>query len=175
MEPQPVTIRRDDWLLLLDRGWKRASPWSEPPTEAVIGGWMMDEGGKAGPFQPNPAYLPGDEATPTDPTDALLRSIAAGNPVGEELPALIRDSVVEIVCDEQDEPIVDTAPDGVRCVLVATAEAQKVDVEPNRWWPVLGSELPSVVPSGIDILLNPGGPAPFRLAAEVLRNAGRNQ
>ncbi|WP_280249402.1 type VII secretion system-associated protein [Nocardia abscessus] len=173
-EPQPVTIRRDDWLLLLAPGWKPATPWSEPPTEAVVGGWMMDEDGKAGPFQPNPEYLPGDDETPTDPTDALLRSIAAGKPVGEELVELIRDSVVEILCDEQDQPIVDTAPDGVPCVLVATAEAQKVDVGSGHWWPVLGSELPAVIPSGADVLFNPGGPAPFRLVAESLRNSSRN-
>ncbi|MFE7742833.1 type VII secretion system-associated protein [Nocardia sp. NPDC057455] len=117
-------------------GWKPATPWSKPPTEAVVGGWIMVEGGEAGPFQPNPEYLPGDDETPTDPTDALLRSVAAGKPVGDELLAPIRDSVVEIACDEQDQPIVDTAPDGVPCVLVATAEAQKVDVGSDRWWPI---------------------------------------
>ncbi|WP_246350517.1 type VII secretion system-associated protein [Nocardia barduliensis] len=173
MEPQPVTIQRDDWMLLVDPGWKPVNPWSEPPPEAVIGGWMMDENGGAGPFQPNPGYLPGNDDTPTDPTDALLRSVAEGKPVGDELLALIRNSVVEIVCDEQDQPMVDTAPDGVPCVLVVTAEAQKVDVGSGRWWPVLGSKLPAVIPSGTDILLNPGGPAPFRLASEVLRNADR--
>ncbi|WP_245562792.1 type VII secretion system-associated protein [Nocardia araoensis] len=174
MQPQPVTIRSGDWFLLLDPWWKPAAEWSEPPTEAVIGGWMMDEDGKTGPFQPNPEYLPIDDEAPTDPTDALLHSIGEGEPVGDVLLDLLRNSVVEIVCDDQDQPLVDTAPDGLPCVLVATAEVQKVDVGSGHWWPVLGSELPDVIPVGTDILLNPGGRAPLRLSAETLRNADRN-
>jgi hypothetical protein len=142
--------------------------------EVIVGGWMIGESGEVGPFQPNPRYLPGNDETPSDPTDALLRLIAEGEPVGDELVESIRNSVVEILCDEQDAPIVDNAPDGVPCVLVVTAEAQKVDLRSARWWPVLGSELPWIAPSGTDILLNPNGSAPFRLAAGILRNADRN-
>ncbi|MBF6296023.1 type VII secretion system-associated protein [Nocardia amamiensis] len=169
-----MTLRRDDWVVLLGTEWESATPRSEPPLDIIVGGWMVDEEGKAGPFQPNPSYIPADEATPTDPVDTLLRRIAAGEPVGNQLVALIRNSVVEIGCDEQDQPVVDTAPDGVPCVLVATAEVQKLDVIADRWWPVLGSDLPAVVPPGIDILLNANGAAPFRLAADILRNEYRD-
>jgi hypothetical protein len=34
---------------------------------------------------------------------------------------------------------------------------------------VVGGTLPDIVPSGVDILLNAGGPAPLRLFTDALR------
>jgi hypothetical protein len=170
VEPTSLgAIRQDNWFVLLDPAWQPANPQTQAPPEAIVGGWMLDEDGKAGPFQPNPDYVPGDESTPTDPTDAVLRLIAAGQDVRDQLVPTVRDAVLEIAVDDHDQPIVSPAPDGVPCVLVVTASAHKARVDAQNWWPVVGAMLPEIVPDGVDILLNPGGPASFRLSTEALR------
>lgn len=170
VEPTSLgAIRQDNWFVLLDPAWRPANPAAQAPPEAVVGGWMLDEDGKPGPFQPNPDYVPGDESTPTDPADAVLRLLAAGQDVGDQLVPTVRDAVLEIAVDEQDQPIVSAAPDGVPCVLVATAPVHRERVDVRDWWPVVGAKLPEIVPQGMDVLLNPGGPASFRLSTEALR------
>ncbi|WP_062999930.1 hypothetical protein [Nocardia jinanensis] len=65
---------------------------------------------------------------------SVLRRVAAGDQLlGDELVSRIRDSVVEIGCDDHNRPLIGTAPDGVRCVVVATAELQKADVDVPRY------------------------------------------
>ncbi|MGW1741607.1 type VII secretion system-associated protein [Nocardia sp. NPDC001965] len=167
----PRPIRQDNWLLLIDPGWQDDAPDAQPPSEMIVGGWMLDEAGGPGPFQPNPNYVPADDAAPTDPTDAVLRRIAQGDDVGGEIVPTLRDAVVEISCDEYNEPLVGAAPDGVPCVAVATAAVHKRRVDADRWWPVLGSELADIVPANVDILLNPGSPGQFRLHTRALRQA----
>ena len=168
-EPMPGAIRQDDWFVLLDPARKTGS--SDLPPEAIVGGWMVEDDGTVGPFQPNPRYVPGDTSTPTDPIDAILRRIAGGEQLADDLVESIRNAVVEIGCDEQDRPLVGTGPDGTVCAVIATAATQKLDVDVDRWWPVVGSELPNILPPETDILLNPHGMAPFRLATDALRDA----
>lgn len=163
-------VQRNDSFVLLDPSWRPSRSDEQPPPEAVAGRWMLDADGKPGPFQPNPDYLPGDQDTPTDPTDALLRLIMRGENVGEQLIPTVRDSVVEVAVDERDQPLVTPAPDGMLCVLVATSPAHRTGLPPDRWWPVVGSRLPEVVPEDVDILLNADGPAPFRLGTDALRD-----
>ncbi|WP_328387378.1 hypothetical protein [Nocardia sp. NBC_00416] len=57
-----------------------------------------------------------------------------------------------------------SSPDGIGCVVVATAELQKTGIDVDRWRSVHGAELTEVVPTGVEIFLNPVGAAPFRLA-----------
>lgn len=171
-DPTSGAIQRDNWLVLVDPARHEATPEAELPPEVIVGGWMLDESGKPGPFQPNPHYEPADDSSPTDPTDAVLRRAARGDDVGGEIVPTLRDAVVEIGCDERDEPLVGPAPDGVLCVAVVTAAVHKRRVEADRWWPVLGSALADIVPADVDILLNPGGPAQFRLLTRVLRQTG---
>ncbi|MEV5839501.1 hypothetical protein [Nocardia sp. NPDC052112] len=66
----------------------------------MIGGY-----GVPGPFDPNPSYVPADEALPTDPLDAvLMRLVADGDHGGgDEIIAALRDAVVKIGCDDQNE------------------------------------------------------------------------
>lgn len=171
-DPSVGVIRQDNWLMLIDPGWQESAPDAVPPEKMIVGGWMLDEDGDPGPFQPNPNYLPVDDSSPTDPTDAVLRRSARGDDVGDEIIPTLCDAVVEIGCDEYNEPLVGSAPDGVPCVAVVTAAVHKRRVEADRWWPVLGSALPGLVPPGADILLNPGSPAQFRLLTQALRRAG---
>ncbi|WP_433574643.1 type VII secretion system-associated protein [Nocardia brasiliensis] len=164
-QPIPVPVRQGNWFVLLDPSWTG----SDPPAEAIVGGWMVARDGGIGPFQPNPRYVPADESVPTDPIDALLRAAADGAAVGEQLVTTIRASVVLIACDEKNQPIVMHAPDSVPSVLVATAERHTVRPMTDRWWPVVGERLPRFVPHGVDVLLNPSSPARFRLLTEALR------
>ncbi|MFE3445677.1 type VII secretion system-associated protein [Nocardia sp. NPDC059180] len=170
-KPVPGAVRQDNWFVLLDPKWQASSPGEVPPAAVIAGGWLLDEAGETGPFQPNPDYAPRDPSTPTDPTDAVLRLIADGEQLGEQLVQALCDSVVQIACDRNNAPVVGSAPDGLACVFVATAMAHQHGVSADRWWPVVGAELPGIVPAGADILLNPGGPAEFRLVTDALRRA----
>jgi hypothetical protein len=168
----PTTVRRGDWLVLVDPRWQETAPEVMPPSGVILGGWMIGKDGVAGPFEPNPNYVPADETLPTDPIDAVLRRSADGDDIGgEEIIAALRGAVVEIGCDNQNEPLVGPAPDGAPCVAVATAALHKHRVEADRWWPVQGTALPDIVPAGADILLNPGSPAQFRLLTRSLLSA----
>jgi hypothetical protein len=159
-------------LLLIDPSWQANTPAENLPADAIAGGWMLaDDGTTTGPFEPNPDYVPRDPTTPTDPLDTVLRMIADGAELGERIIPTLRDAVVHIGCDEQNQPLIGPAPDGVSCVPVATAEVHKRRVAADRWFPVAGSKLAEIVPHGVDILINPGGPAQFRLATETLRHA----
>ncbi|MET8800069.1 type VII secretion system-associated protein [Nocardia sp. NPDC004568] len=124
-----------------------------------------------GPFRPNPRYRPSGPEVPTDPLDAVLRRVAAGEPLGADLIRMLRDSVVEIGCDGSGRPMLGAAPDGTPCVVVVTAELQKTDVEVDLWSPVHGQALADAVPSGAEVLLNPTGSAPVRLPVESLWTA----
>ncbi|WP_051021559.1 type VII secretion system-associated protein [Nocardia araoensis] len=167
-----TVVRQGDWLVLIEPGRQETVREVMPPAEVILGGWMIGEDGVPGPFEPNPNYVPADEALPTDPIDAVLRRVANGDNIGgDEIIAALRGAVVEIACDDQDEPLVGPAPDGVPCVAVATATIYKHRVEADRWRPVLGTVLPDIVPASTDILLNPGSPTQFRLLTRSLRPA----
>lgn len=159
----------DNWVLLIEPGWQQAHPDEQPPPEAMVGGWLLDRDGNKGPFQPNPEFVPPNGTTPTDPTDAVLRRIAQGAAGMDDLITSLRDGVVEIALTADDEPIVVVSPDDVRCVLVVTAPAHRRQLESERWAAVTGDALADVVPAGLDILLNPAGPAGFRLVTATLR------
>ncbi|MEV6323871.1 type VII secretion system-associated protein [Nocardia sp. NPDC051787] len=168
-EPMRGAIRQNNWFVILDPSWTSVTPWSEPPAEVIVGGWMVDEDGGVGPFQPNPYYIPKDPDAPTDPTDAVLHLIAEGQQLADDLIGRIRDSMLHIACDDKDRPVLSRAPDGAPCVLVVTAERHKQGALVPRWRSVAGAKLPEIIPDGVDILLNPAGPAPFRLVTATLR------
>ncbi|MEV0365465.1 type VII secretion system-associated protein [Nocardia fusca] len=168
VEPPAEAVRNDDWFVLIDPGWDGPDAAGSPPVEAVVGGWELRADGTAGPFRPNPRYCPSGPEVPTDPIDAVLRRIALGERLGAELVRMLRDSVVELGCDESGRPLLGAAPDGTSCVVVVTAELQKEDVEVDRWLPVHGQVLADAVPSGAEILINPAGCAAMRISVESL-------
>lgn len=170
MEPIPGTVRQDNWFVLLDPGWEPDTPLGRVPVHVIVGGWMLDDEGKVGPFQPNPRYVPPDDTTPTDPIDAILRLVVNGENRGHEIIPTLRDTIVQIGCDQDDEPVIAQAPDDMPCVLVVTAEVHKLQLSIPHWWPVVGSRLADIVPDGADILVNPGSSHQFRLVAGTLRD-----
>ncbi|MGA6205987.1 type VII secretion system-associated protein [Nocardia testacea] len=161
--------------MLVDPGWDGAGQTASPPVDVIVGGWELRGDGSTGPFRPNPRYRPSASTVPTDPIDAVLRLLAAGQQRGPDLVDAIRDSIVEIGCDEHGRPLLGTAPDNTPCVVVATAELQKARVDVDRWIPVHGSALTDIIPVGADILLNPAGIAPFRLRTDTLRSAATHE
>lgn len=161
----PGLIRQGDWFVLVDPAWD-TSAQSMLPSDMMVGGWLREDDGTIGPFQPNPGYRPSADTVPTDPIDAVLRRIAAGagDRLGDELTAMVHDAVVAIGCDEAGRPLIGSSPDGIGCVVVATAELQKAGIDVDRWLSVHGAKLVHIVPTGVEIFLNPAGAAPFRLA-----------
>lgn len=167
-EPTPAVARQGDWFVLLDPN-RLPDDRQDPAPEAILGGWMIDGDGNTGPFEPNPTYLPADEVSPTDPTDAVLRLIAAGDDVGDQLVPTFRDAVVELGCDEQGHLVIAAAPDDVPCVLAVTAAVHKRRLDVIGWLRIIGRDLPGIIPAGTDIWINPGSPAQFRLLAAALQ------
>ncbi|MGW4720454.1 type VII secretion system-associated protein [Nocardia sp. NPDC004260] len=171
MDPSSA-VRRGDWFVLFDPTWRGAPDQEPPPVEMMVGGWRLEEDGTLGPFRPNPAYRPQTPDTPSDPLDALLRLVTADEDCGDQIiPALLH-TVVEIACDEHDQPRTAASPDGIPCVVVVTAEIHKQRLASSRWIPVLGSRLSEIIPDGTDMLFNPGSGHPFRLATTAIRAAG---
>lgn len=166
-ESSADVVEQKQRLVLIDPGWDQCDLDRSPPEHLVVGGWDIVDG-VAGPFRPNRGYRPSASNVPTDPIDAILRTIVTGGQLGAELVAAIRNSIVEIGCDEENRPILGAAVDGISCVVVVTAEVQKALIDVDRWIPVRGHILPEIVPPDTDVLLNPEGAAPFRLCTEIL-------
>ncbi|MFE7802585.1 type VII secretion system-associated protein [Nocardia sp. NPDC057440] len=163
-------IRHGESLVLTAPGWEASK---QPPPEAIVGRWIVDQNGNVGPFQPNPDYLPTDDATPTDPLDAILRLIAEGDQqLIDEFVSTLCHSIVEVGCDKHNRPVTSVMPDDTVCIVIVTAQAQKVGVEVDHWWPMVGSDLPEIAPAGTGILFNPNGCTSLCLVADALTLPG---
>ncbi|TDC28499.1 type VII secretion system-associated protein [Micromonospora sp. 15K316] len=173
MSEQDDTGYDRNWMLLLDSDW---SPPPEadravPPVETIVGGWLVEDDGTVGPFEPNPLYLPSGEDAPTGPVDAAAKLVVAGRAEPSLVLLAMRDSLIEVAIDDDDRVIVAPAPDGAPCVLIATGAADQVRVRAPGWRQVSSTELVELLPEGVDVLLNPGGAASMRLFAGALREA----
>lgn len=171
MDPSSA-VRQGDWFVLFDPNWAGDPTQDAPPTEVMVGGWRLEEG-ELGPFRPNPGYRPQTPNTPSDPIDALLRLIAAGEDRGDRIIPTLTHTVVEIACDDQNQPRIALSPDDIPCVVVVTAEIHKQRLTVPRWLSVLGSRLPEIVPDGTDVWFNPSSDHQFRLATTAIRPTGQ--
>lgn len=162
--------RVENWAMMLDPAWQPSDPDEQPPVEAMVGGWRLDENGNAGPFEPNPNYVPSGPDSPTDPADAVLRLVADGKePVDSVLP-VVNDALLEIA-GEDGRPLIGPAPDGAPCVAVVTAPAHRQRVEAPEWYQLTSAQLVEVLPPDVDVLLNPGAHGSMRLLASALRDS----
>ncbi|WP_159851083.1 type VII secretion system-associated protein [Nocardia sp. CY41] len=168
MDPSSA-VRHGDWFVLFDPNWSGDPTRDTPPVEVMVGGWRLEENGTLGPFRPNPGYRPQTPDTSSDPIDALLRLIAAGQDCGDQIVPTLLHTVVEIACDEDNRPRTALSPDDIPCVVVVTAELHKQHLPVPCWVSVLGSRLPEIIPDGTDVWVNPGSDHPFRLAATAIR------
>ncbi|WP_435054921.1 type VII secretion system-associated protein [Micromonospora aurantiaca (nom. illeg.)] len=156
----------DEFLFLLDPQWP-AGEDDEPPFEAVVGVWQVGADGEVGEFRRNPDYRPHFPDSPTDPVDALLRLVAAGAAQPAHLRSVLRASPLHLAVNGDGRPLVVSALGDERCVVVATGEPHREPVPAPGWRLLDLAELAGAAGDG-DVLVNPGGPAPARLAAAFL-------
>jgi hypothetical protein len=158
-------------LFLIDQEWRPSAEQPDPPMEALLGAWLVDDEGQPGKFQPNPVYRPLSPNSPLDPADAVLREMARTGAGVADLLTVLSDATLGIAVDHQGLALVRPAPDDEPCVLVATAFGHRRPEVP-RWVDVTVRELADVLPAeGVDVLLNPGAPTSMRLTADAIRSA----
>ncbi|GAA4531731.1 type VII secretion system-associated protein [Amycolatopsis samaneae] len=157
------------WYLLMDPHWTPEDEGEAPPIEAVAGAWPVEENDEVGLFQPNPDYRPTDETLPTDPVDALLRDLAEGNGEPEHARALLRQSLVFQAMNGDGRPLVMPAPDDTLCVVLATAAPHAERVPAPVWRRVDYAGFVEELADGVDVLVNPEGPAAVRLTGTFVR------
>ncbi|WP_435206584.1 type VII secretion system-associated protein [Micromonospora sp. bgisy143] len=167
--------RQRNWLLLTDARWSApdegtAETTDVPPVEVIVGGWLVEPDGTVGRFTANPLYRPEDPASPTSPVDAAASLVATGRAGVDVVLLALRDSLVDVALDSAGAVIVAPAPDDVPCVLVATGAVDRGRVDAADWRQVDLNELLTLLPDGVDVLLNPGGRRAMRLIADALQD-----
>ncbi|MEU3650079.1 type VII secretion system-associated protein [Lentzea sp. NPDC034063] len=168
----PDAQTEDRWAFLVDPGWAPENPDDGVPVTAIVGGWLAAADGELSRFHPNPDYQPLTPGSPTDPVDATLHLVARGEIDSDGLFSVIRESLFSVALDEQETPVVAPSPDDVPSLLVTTAPLHQDRVRTEHWREVTATELADLlVERGVDVLLNPGGPASMRLVgAAFARN-----
>lgn len=169
-EPAADADAGDKWILMLDPGWQPTAAESEPPMSMVVGGWFDsedDEGSAV--FQPNAGYEPSDPSFPTDPMDAVLRLAARGEVDGDDVLSALSSIDYWVALDERGDAMVVPAPDGVPSLVAVTAPQHRDQLDVPGWAELTINDVAAMLPEdGVDLLLNPLGPAAMRLmAAEV--------
>jgi hypothetical protein len=161
----------DQWVFLVDPAWQPAEPDENPPGEAVVGGWLVVDG-EVGRFEPNPDYEPATPDSATDPVDAALRLMAAGEVDAGALFAVIRECEFGVALDEHQRPLIAPAPDNVLSLLVTTAPAHRSRVRAEAWQVVNAEELAALLAEHeVDALVNPGARTSTRLLASTFADA----
>ena len=165
----PDELRTEDFFLLMDPDWRPRPGDDVPPAEAVIGAWPLDADGSIGPFRGNPGYAPRDGDAAADPVDAVLRLTMRGRMAAGQLQLMMRDALFQVALNGDGRPLVVKSPDDVRCVVVATGTRQVRRISAPEWRRMDLTGVVSLLPDDVDVLLNPGGPVPFRLTGDFLR------
>jgi hypothetical protein len=159
---------RETWILLMDPGWSPEEDDETPPLEAVVGLWPVTEG-TVGKFRPNPDYVPADENSPSDPLDAALRLVLRGRAGSDQIQLMLRDSAFDIAMNGDGRPLITKSPDDLPCVVVATGEQHRRRVTSPQWRRIDLDELVVMLADGVDVLINPAGPASVRLTGDFMR------
>lgn len=159
----------ENFILLTDPEWQAEDELDTPPFEAVVGLWPVAEDGSVGPFRSNPEYRPVSADSPSDPIDALLRLTLRGDAEVEQLQLVLRDCLVDQAMNGDGRPLISRSDDGVPCAIVATSTPHRWRTAAPDWRRVGLAELVAGLTDGVDVLLNPGGPAGVRLTGEFLR------
>jgi hypothetical protein len=163
-----ATDTEDQWAFLVDPGWTPANPDDGVPVTAIVGGWLASADGTLSRFHPNPEYEPSAPGSPTDPVDATLHLVARGDMDSGGLFSIIKESVFSLALDEEQMPIIAPSPDDIPSLLVTTAPLHQDRVRTEHWRDVTATELADLLlERGVDVLLNPGGPASMRLVGNV--------
>lgn len=164
----PARPDEPDGYVLVDPLWQPESEDDVPPLDAVIGLWPFDQDGGVGKFQGNPGYRPADANAPSDPLDAVLRLLVRDEASVAELRSMLRNTLFDLAVADG-RPLETTAPDGARCVLVATGAPHRARLRVPGWRRIDLEELVLVLADRVDVLVNPIGPASLRLTGEFMR------
>jgi hypothetical protein len=156
-----------DFFLLTDPEWE--SDGGEPPIEAIIGLWPVDDKGMVGRFTPNPDYRPKYENSPSDPVDALLRLAMRGDAPMEQLQLILRDSMFDLALNGDGRPLIVRSPDDVMCVVITTSAPHRDRVMSPVWQQSDLMDLAQRLADGVDVFINPNGPAAVRLTGSFIR------
>jgi len=160
----------ENWFLLMDPGWSPKAENEQPPIEAIVGLWPVEDEGKVGKFRANPQYVPSDEDSPSDPLDAVLRLVLQGRAEAEHIQLMLRDSLFDIAMNGDGRPIITKSPDEIDCVVVATGEPHRRRIVAPGWRRIDLEELVVLLPDKVDVLFNPAGPAAVRLTGDFMRS-----
>ncbi|APU23051.1 type VII secretion system-associated protein [Actinoalloteichus sp. GBA129-24] len=169
--PETTANDRQNWVVLTSPEWRRRDDTTAPPPEAIVGAWPLGVGEGVGLFEPNPGYQPSGPEVPTDPVDAAIRLALTGDvTASDQIVPLLWNAVLEVPVAQDGSPLVAAAPDGVPCVVVATAAVNRARIEAPLWRRVSAAELVGLLPAATDVLINPDGPAAMRLLADIFRD-----
>ncbi|MDO3686626.1 type VII secretion system-associated protein [Micromonospora sp. C28ISP2-4] len=106
-----------------------------------------------------------------EPLDVLLRRMMRGDATIEQVQSALRGSRLDLAMNGDGRPLVVRSFDDSRCVVVATSADERARTFAPQWRRVEAAELAELLPDGIDVLVDPGGPEPVRLAAAILWHA----
>ena len=105
---------------------------------------------------------------PADPLGALLHQMMRGDASVELIQSALRDSRLDLAMNGDGRPLVVRSFDDLPCVVVATSARQRERTFAPEWRRVELAELVELLPDGIDLLVDPDGPEPVRLAAAIV-------
>ncbi|MBY8874512.1 type VII secretion system-associated protein [Micromonospora sp. PLK6-60] len=169
MNERDETDVQRDWMLLLDRDDEEST--RDPAVETIVGGWLVSDDGTIGRFEANPLYQPRNADSPTSAVDAAAKLVVSDRADVGLVLRTVRDSLVMVALDEAGEVAVMSAPDGVACAVIASGAVDQARVDAPQWRQVGLAELLGLLPDGLDVLVNPGGPRSMRLLADALRES----
>ena len=92
-----------------------------------------------------------------------------GEAGAEQIQLMVRDVLLDVALNGDGRPLIVRSPDDVPCVVVATSAPQRERVSAPQWRRIDLTELVSLLPDAVDVLFNPGGPVPFRLTGDFVR------
>ncbi|MEU7761342.1 MULTISPECIES: type VII secretion system-associated protein [Micromonospora] len=108
-----------------------------------------------------------------EPLDVLLRRMMRGDATIEQVQSALRGARLDLAMNGDGRPLVVRSFDDVPCVTVATTDEERARTFAPEWRRVEVVELAELLPDGIDVLVDPNGPEPARLAAALVWHALR--
>ncbi|MEU8068907.1 type VII secretion system-associated protein [Micromonospora sp. NPDC049151] len=106
-----------------------------------------------------------------EPLDVLLRRMMRGDAPVERVQSALRGSRFDLAMNGDGRPLIVRSFDDMPCVVVATSAEKRARTFAPRWRRVETAELAELLPDGIDVLVDPSGPEPVRLAAALVWHA----